>query len=619
MRTLGRLLLAATLWVGLSAGAVAQYISTPPGIIPVTAFTYYPTNLALQVAIGGSASTVYRGGFFAAGDGGASFYQWSTSACSLNSGSGDNGSQVAPATGVGCWIAEKPTGPWDVRIFGADATGANDSTVALNACLAAAGPGGTCLASGGTTLKILGAVSLPGHTTLSCGNSYLDAEDNPAAYASTPAIKVSNSPAITATGEGAAVANCLIYRNGMTFPAADSSGFAGTGLSDAGYGNFTVIGSVIIGFDTAIDTSGPRPYIQYVYVDGTGVTHPVIYEHNGNSDGGVFDNIKIQPLATGNYGGSITCAEATRPGTGFYMGGINFIGKIVSQNMRTAEFDFEFYTIADGIWADFPVACLSAPSSYTPTGVLIGNTQLMANHVDINSVSVGIISKNTGAANWIGSLFLNSVGGDCVQIGTSGGVAGGAFTIGDVVMNAGNASNCGGYVVNYLDSTHLSYLTINSGLLHGANSGNPPYINVPSAVNAWQINISPKVVTDLANPAAIYGATTVGSCTGLGTSGNACALMPSSLTDPYSGVVLLTVGSGGSPGTTGVAELTWPLTISNVNGCTAGIQDAGNAWAVPAGVKIISIDSTHTELSWFANSALTASGTYRIAFTCRPQ
>lgn len=502
-----------------------------------------------------------------------------------------------------------------VSSFGADLSGATDSTAALNACLIAA-TGSSCWINRGGTLRILGAVTIPAHTTLKCGDSYLDAEDSPGTYGSLPAIKVGSVVTISAGGEGAAVQNCLIYRDGMTFPAADSTAYAGTALSDVGFGNFTVIGTTILGFDTAIDTSGTRPYIEYVYVDGTGSTHPVIYEHNGNSDGGIFNNVKIQPLGTGNVGGGVSCAAGTRPGTGFYMGGINFIGKIVSQNMRTAEFDIEFYTIADGMWADFPVGCLGA---YSPVGVIIGNTQLMVNHLDLNSVNVGLLDKGQGGADWIGSLFLNSISGDCVQLGTAGGVAGGALTIGDIVTNTGNASNCGGYAVNYLDSTYFSYLTIGSGLLTGVNGGSPPYVNVPAAVKAWQINISPKVVTNLVNPAAIYGAATVGSCTGLGATGNACALMPSVLTDPFDGVVQLTVGSTGVPAASGVVQITWPLTLSNVNGCTATLQDGTAAMQSPAGVRVISVDSRNTQLAWYAASALTASQTYRIAFTCRPQ
>lgn len=498
--------------------------------------------------------------------------------------------------------------------YGADLTGATDSTASLNHCLSLAGSGGACVIDSGAHLQITGNVTLPGHTTLYCSNAYLDAEDNPAVYATLPAIKLSSSVSITASGEGAAVINCLIYRNGMTFPATNSSAFAGTALNDGGFGNFTVLGSVIIGFDTAIDTSGPRPYIQYVYMDGNGSTHAVLYEHNGNSDGGIFDNIKIQALATGNYGGSVTCAAATRTGTGFYMGGTNFIGAMVSQNMRTAEIDIEGYTIANGLWADFPQPCLG---SYSPTGVVVGNTQLMVNHLDLNSTTIGILNKSTGGAVHIGSLFLNTIGGDCIQLGTSGGIPGGAMTIENLVMNTGNASNCGGYVVNYQDSTHASYLTVNSGLLQ--NGGTAPYFSIPTAVLTSQINISPKIVSDLTNPAAIYGATTVGSCTGLGATGNGCALAASKLTDPFTGVVVLTVGSTGSPGTAGVAVLTWPLTLPNNNTCTANVEDGSGAWASPFGVKIISVDSRHSQLSWFAGSALTASLTYNITFNCRTQ
>lgn len=65
------------------------------------------------------------------------FYQASGSACSLNSGAGDNGSQVPSSNGT-CWLGVFPNGVYNVLQFGADPTNATDSFVAIQNAVTAA-------------------------------------------------------------------------------------------------------------------------------------------------------------------------------------------------------------------------------------------------------------------------------------------------------------------------------------------------------------------------------------------------------------------------------------------------------------------------------------------------
>lgn len=63
-------------------------------------------NLSALKAITPTAGAfVYREGYSTFGDNGQAFYLFSTSPCSLNAGAGDNGFQVQPAAGTGCWTA----------------------------------------------------------------------------------------------------------------------------------------------------------------------------------------------------------------------------------------------------------------------------------------------------------------------------------------------------------------------------------------------------------------------------------------------------------------------------------------------------------------------------------
>jgi len=101
--------------------------------------TTYSSNAALKAALPGVATTVYRAGFYAAGDGGAATYTWSPSACTLNAGAGDNGGQVAPNAGTGCWVASfSPSNRPNPKIWGAYCdnnamVGAHDDGVAIRA------------------------------------------------------------------------------------------------------------------------------------------------------------------------------------------------------------------------------------------------------------------------------------------------------------------------------------------------------------------------------------------------------------------------------------------------------------------------------------------------------
>jgi hypothetical protein len=78
------------------------------------------SNAALKALAAGQYAAVARDGFYTPGDGGAATYVWSSSACTLGSGLGDNGMQVKPTTGSGCWVLSA-SGYVDVRVWGARA------------------------------------------------------------------------------------------------------------------------------------------------------------------------------------------------------------------------------------------------------------------------------------------------------------------------------------------------------------------------------------------------------------------------------------------------------------------------------------------------------------------
>ncbi len=99
-------------------------------------------NTALEALASTIATEVERLGYATQGDAPPQVYQSSSSACSLNSGSGDGGSQV-PSSDSKCWLAVWPAVGADIREFGAvDLTGGTDETTPFqNAINAMAGTG----------------------------------------------------------------------------------------------------------------------------------------------------------------------------------------------------------------------------------------------------------------------------------------------------------------------------------------------------------------------------------------------------------------------------------------------------------------------------------------------
>lgn len=110
-------------------------------------------NAALKAVAAGQYLTVYRAGFYTPGDGGGAFYNFSSSACAV----ADNGLQVSPTIGTGCWIADFQGGPASVAVWGAKCNNAANDTTFIAAALTSAVswltyPGGaTCLVNASMT------------------------------------------------------------------------------------------------------------------------------------------------------------------------------------------------------------------------------------------------------------------------------------------------------------------------------------------------------------------------------------------------------------------------------------------------------------------------------------
>ncbi|HKD66089.1 MAG TPA: hypothetical protein VKB84_04560 [Candidatus Binataceae bacterium] len=106
------------------------------GLVPPAALIV-PTNGALRTQstagfVNGQ-TVVDRAGFTNPGDGGGARYVYSSSACSLASGAGDNGSQVQ-ASGGGCWLLDNKGCP-SIKVYGGQGNNAADNSASFAAAL----------------------------------------------------------------------------------------------------------------------------------------------------------------------------------------------------------------------------------------------------------------------------------------------------------------------------------------------------------------------------------------------------------------------------------------------------------------------------------------------------
>ncbi len=157
-----------------------------------------------------------------------------------------------------------------VMDFGADSTGTVDSKAAF---LAAANSFGT----GGGTVNIPAqgkflidsSMTVPSNVTFK-GPHTLNGSpgsNGSAAYGSVKGAIMLNSAATITLSGGAGFEGVLVYRKGMTFPAADPSAFAGTAFTTAGDDTF-LINSQVLGFNKAFYSSGfQRPRIFNNWLD----------------------------------------------------------------------------------------------------------------------------------------------------------------------------------------------------------------------------------------------------------------------------------------------------------------------------------------------------------------
>ena len=180
---------------------------TPPN--PANVLIHVATNSALKALptlLNTTSTVIARDGFNSAGDGGAGVYYWSTSNCSISNG--DNGSQVQPSVGTGCWLLFPNTitrprmfGALGNALYGNGIATTGNITTFTGQAFSASYIGQTAIVSGvGLNGNPL-VTTLNGSTSVSAAPSITQSPGSPSYYLSTYVL--------TAAGSGFSVNDVL--------------------------------------------------------------------------------------------------------------------------------------------------------------------------------------------------------------------------------------------------------------------------------------------------------------------------------------------------------------------------------------------------------------------------
>lgn len=212
-------------------------------------------------------------------------------------------------------LSHQAVGGVSVRDFGAKGDGSTDDTAAIQAALDSLGAtGGTVIVPNGMKCMVDSNLIIPMSCHLVGPHSFVGTPgtNGSALYGNMGGALLLNSKKTITVNSGASLRGLLIYRKGMTFPAADSSTFAGTAITVGG-DDAAVASCLVMGFNKAIHSNGyQRPKVEYLLhdnINGIEITNCTDIAYISNCHAWPFSNVGV--------GGSYT--NITRTGKAYFL------------------------------------------------------------------------------------------------------------------------------------------------------------------------------------------------------------------------------------------------------------------------------------------------------------
>lgn len=371
--------------------------------------------------------------------------------CVANSRVNDGGSCVNTTSGGNSWIAVFTAGGVDPLQFGADPTGVSDSTTAFLGCLTATTLyGGQCTVPLAGKYRILGNLTIPASAALVCNHVMPNTpgSNGTAPYGQLGAITVASTKSIFMSS-GSSIQGCLIYRDGMTFPAANSSAFAGTAIIiGANQDGSSLINDMIMGFNLGISiTTTQHQLLQNLNMDN----------QNGLTINGTFGfidihNLKMWPFATiANFTGS-NYSVIQRTGTGIvdngqgttYSGYTDIENYAIDVDLSGADTHFE------RLWTDMAPAADTSGSIGLRTNNGITGQNIWIDNFEGYSSSKPLVVGNTGGTIHFGHMHISLAGTDCITVNS------GSLYISDISIEQASVASCTAHVINITNANTIT-------------------------------------------------------------------------------------------------------------------------------------------------------------------
>jgi len=354
-------------------------------------------------------------------------------------------------------VQDKERDVVSVKDFAVDITGATDSSAAIaQACAALGSSGGSVIVPWGVKLLIDTNLTIPANVYLVGPHQFVGTPGSNASapYGNLGGALIINQAATITLQSGAGLNGLLIYRKGMTFPASDASGYAGTAVT-AGGDDVSLSNLMGIGFNQLFtSTNYQRGFFSHVYGDNV---NGILVSNSGDSPR--FMNCHMWPFGTIAAAGAATrnqragvAYKFTAQASGLQMVNCFALGYLYGLSLNTV-----VSPIIEGFWCDMTGTYATSRGINIETNVtkgrFVGCKVWSTEQGYVQVANAGEVNSFIGCdVHSVTSNGFNIASGDAVIIGAHlTDIGGNGFNFGassKVMIDDAYATSVTGAVIN---------------------------------------------------------------------------------------------------------------------------------------------------------------------------